>query len=118
MVQTIKNIFLPPFNDIIKTVFSKPFFVFSLLSSKMSRNMCKLCHKVCNAKHWVATITHIYLVEGVSHKFTGPHLEGPTYPDLEYSGASGLGHTSFPAVQFIGLHYSVLTGGQVRNGAL
>ena len=49
------------------------------------------------------------LVEGVPHKFTGLHLGGPhIFTGLKYSEASGVGHTSSPVVQFIGLQYSVL----------
>ena len=39
------------FNHITKTVFFlNNFFLFSAVNSRMSRNMCIWCHKLCNAK--------------------------------------------------------------------
>ena len=58
------------------------------------------------------------LVEGVPHIFTGLHLGAShIFTGLKYSGASGMSHTYFPVVQFIGLQYSVLDKTAVRVSA-
>ena len=38
-------------DHIFKSVFPKQLFLFSILHSKLSRNMCKLCHKVRNGQN-------------------------------------------------------------------
>ena len=54
IIQTINAIFTQIWDHIIITFFSKHFFLFSTQSYKMSLNVCKLCHKLHNAKTWVA----------------------------------------------------------------
>ena len=49
-LRTIKAILPQVWDHITKTVFSKYFFLFSILNSRMSRNMGIWRHKLCNSK--------------------------------------------------------------------
>ena len=55
-LRTILAIFPQVWDHITQTVFSKYFFLFSILNSRMSKNMCIWHHKLCYSKTGVSPI--------------------------------------------------------------
>ena len=80
------SIFRQVWDHITKTVFSKYYFLFSFLNSRMSKNMCIWRHKLCNSKTGV-----------------GPTFTWSNEPWLKASGCEGEGPDNMEVVELLHL---------------